>query len=346
MNAILSRILRTIIRYLRTVIRYFMENSMRQISFIILAILASVSTAYSQVTLKKQMTLMGSLFDITVVASDSSQGLRYIDQAVEEISRIEDLISEWRPHTQISEVNRNAGIRPVQVDAEVFELTRRAIQYSEMSNGAFDISIAAMDQIWKFDGTMTSMPTAEAIQKSVEKVNYKDIILDQQQSTIFLKRKGMKIGFGSIGKGYAADRGRAFLQAQGVSAGIVNASGDLATWGTQVDGRPWAVGINNPFKNHRIVRILKLKEKAVATSGSYAKYAEIDGVHYAHIINPITGLPATGLSSVTIYGPEAEFANALSTSIMVLGLKQGLQLLKRFPDYKGILMTDKGKVIK
>jgi len=151
----------------------------------------------------------------------------------------------------------------------------------------------------------------------------------------------MKIGFGSIGKGYAADRGRAVMEAAGVKGGIVNASGDLATWGEQLNKKPWVIGITNPFKQHKILRKLKMKRNSVATSGSYEKYVEINGKNYSHIINPKTGYPTTGLVSVTIYGPTTEFANALSTSIMVLGKKQGLNLLKNFPDYKGILVADK-----
>src|SRR5690606_11249758 len=150
--------------------------------------------------------------------------------------------------------------------------------------------------------------------------------LDSVPSTIYLDKEGMKIGFGSIGKGYAADKGREILKALGVQGGIVNASGDIATWGLQVNGKPWKIGVKNPFKRHGIAKVLKLKESALATSGNYEKYVEIDGVRYAHIINPKTGYPSTGLTSVTIYGPSAEFANALSTSIMVLGEKEGKKL--------------------
>jgi len=302
--------------------------------------------AQAQLRVKEQHILMGSVFEITVIGRDSSEANAHISAVVAEISRIEDLISEWRTYTQIAKVNASAGIQAVTVDREVFALTKRAISYSKQSAGAFDISIAALDKIWQFDGSMNSVPEAALIQQSVVKVGYEDIILDSVACSIYLSHKGMKIGFGSIGKGYAADKGRELLQARGVPAGIVNASGDLSTWGQQENGKPWAIGINNPFKAHRMVKILKLNESAVATSGSYEKYAEIAGTRYSHIINPQTGYPAVGLTSVTIYGPSAEFANALSTSIMVLGEKKGIQLLKRFPTYKGILITDKGRIIR
>lgn len=289
---------------------------------------------------------MGSVFELTVVEKDSALVQQHFHRVIDEIRRIENLISEWRPETQISRVNKNAGIRPVQVDREVFELTRRALRYSELSQGAFDISIAAMDRIWRFDGSMTEMPAEEVIRKSVERVGYQHIVLDSAASTIYLALSGMKIGFGSIGKGYAADKGRELMQSLGVRGGIVNASGDLSAWGLPPGGKAWKIGIYNPFKPQKLLKILKIKEASVATSGSYEKYAEINGKRYSHIIDPKTGYPSTGLTSVTVTGPTAEFANALSTSVMVMGEKKGIRLLKQFPEYRYILITDTGKVIK
>ena len=298
------------------------------------------------VMVERQMTLMGSIFNISIVERDSLTANLRIDETVAEISRIENLISEWQPHTQISQVNQNAGIRPVKVDPEVFDLTKRAIYYSELSNGAFDITTAAMDKVWKFDGSMTEKPSEEAIRYSIRNVGFKNIILDSVHSTIYLKNKGMKIGFGSIGKGYAADRGRSVMKQKKVIAGMVNASGDLSTWGHPMNSEHWAIGIKNPFRKHKLAQILKLDHESVATSGNYEKFAEIDNVRYSHIINPKTGMPATGLTSVTVYGPSAEFCNALSTSIMVLGAKDGVILMKKYPAYQYLFMTDSGKIIK
>ncbi len=289
---------------------------------------------------------MGGRFDISIVDKDSLSAEKNIDEVIAEITRIEYLISDWKPITQISEVNQNAGIKPVKVDREVFELTKRAIKLSEITNGGFDISFAAMDRIWKFDGSMTEMPSAEAIKKSVEKVGYKNIILDSTESTIFLKLKGMKIGFGALGEGYATDKCRAMMIAKGVQAGIINGSGDMSTWGKQPNGKDWKIGITNPFKPEKILAAIPLKEGAVTTSGSYEKFVVFNGKRYSHIINPATGYPATGLCSVTVFGPNAETANGLSTSMMVLGQKEGLLLLQKFPDYSCVLITDKGKIVK
>ena len=313
--------------------------------FCIVMVLSWSSIVASQTMCKRVVTLMGSRFEIIIVANDSASAEKNIAIVIAEITRIENLISEWKPETQISEINRNAGIKPVKVDKEVFELFKRAIYFSKITNGAFDISFAAMDKIWRFDDSMTEMPTPEAIKKSVEKVGYKNIILDSVNATVFLKWKGMKIGFGSIGKGYAADRGQQVMQEHGVPAGIVNASGDITAWGTQPDGTDWNIGITDPFNTDSLLRVITLKDASVTTSGSYEKYVEFNGKRYSHIINPTTGYPATELISVTVTGPFAETANGFSTSIMVLGKKKGLRLINKYPEYSCIIITDKGEIV-
>lgn len=314
--------------------------------FIRITLLLCTISISAQVQRSRLVTLMGSRFQITLVDKDSISAERNIDKAIAEITRIENLISEWRPETQISQVNQNAGIKPIKVDKEVFDLTKKGLYFSKLTDGAFDISIVAMDKIWKFDDSMNELPSEQAIKESVRNVGYQNIILDSTNSTIFLKNPGMKIGFGSIGKGYAADKTRDLMKSMGIKAGIIDASGDISTWGNQPDGKPWAIGINNPFNDHKMAAILYFKENAVTTSGSYEKYAEIHGKRYSHIMNPKTGYPSTGLTSVTITGPNATMANGFSTSVMVLGEKDGLKLLKPFPEYHYLLITDKGKIIK
>lgn len=302
--------------------------------------------ANPDILLKKRVNLMGSVFEISLVGTDSASLAYQIQLVIDEIERIENLISEWRPNTQISEVNRNAGIRPVKVDREVFELTRRAISYSILSDGAFDISVAALDKIWRFDGNMDALPSDAAVQNSVTKVGFEKIELDSIASTIFLKQSGMKIGFGSIGKAYAADRGRHILQEMGVKGGLINASGDIALWGKPPEKKSWSIGISDPEKPYKITRKLRMKEGAVATSGNYKKYVMFNGVRYSHIMDPRTGYPATELASVTVIGPMAEFANALSTSVMVLGVKKGLKLMERYPQYRFVMITAKGRTLR
>ncbi len=303
-------------------------------------------TAFSgaQVTEKRTVKLMGSRFDITIVAKDKAAANAYIDTAIVEISRIEHLISDWIPTTPVSEINQNAGIRPVSVNKELFKLTQRAVYYSKISNGAFDISYASMDKIWKFDDSMTELPSAEAIKKSVEKIGYKNIILDSVHQTIFLKLPGMKIGFGSIGKGYAADKTKELLLKKGVKAGIINASGDLNSWGKQPNGKKWKTGITNPFQPEEIFTTFKLNNNAVVTSGTYGKFVVLDGKKYAHIIDPRTGYPAAGLASVTIFSETAELANGLSTAVIVLGQQDGIKLLQQNPNVDYVVINDNGHI--
>lgn len=287
---------------------------------------------------------MGSRFDLTVVAKDSTDGKKYIETAIEEITRIEKLISSWDTNSQTSEINRNAGIKPVNVDKEFFDLIERAIAISKLTDGAFDISYASMDRIWKFDGSMTKMPSKEEITASVEKVGYQNIVLDKENYTVFLKLKGMKIGFGAIGKGYAADKAKQLLISKGVSSGIINASGDMNTWGKQPNGEDWTVAITNPMNKNKAFALLPLKQGAVVTSGDYEKFVMFDGVRYAHIINPKTGYPSKGIISVTVFAPTAELADALATSIFVMGKDVGLDRINQIPNVECIIIDTEGNI--
>jgi len=289
---------------------------------------------------------MGSRFDITVVAENESIGNKYIDTAVTEITRIEKLISSWDVNSQTSEINRNAGIKPVQVDSELYHLIERAIGISKLTDGAFDISYASMDKIWKFDGTMTKMPTEEEITASVSKVGYQNIILNKENSTVFLKLDGMKIGFGAIGKGYAADKAKDLLISKGVPSGIINASGDMNTWGKQPNGNEWKVAITNPMNKNKVFALLPITDGAVVTSGNYEKFVNFNGTRYSHIIDPRTGYPSSGIISVTVFAPKAELADALATSVFVMGKEAGLDRINQLPKIECIIIDDKGNISK
>ena len=309
-----------------------MKSSLFVIVFII------TSLAVGQEVVVKTVNLMGSRFDITVVAKDSTQCYEYIDIAVNEISRIEKLISSWDKNSQTSEINRNAGIKPITVNDELFRLIERAIKISKLTNGAFDISYASMDKVWFFDGSMKEMPSEEDIRNSVEKVGYQNIILDEKTHSVFLKLEGMKIGFGAIGKGYAADKAKALLQSKGVSAGIINASGDLNTWGKQPNGKEWMVAITNPLNKDKVFSWMPIDNSAVVTSGSYEKYVTFNNILYTHIIDPRTGYPATGILSVTIFTKTAELADALATSIFVMGIDTGLNFINQLNGVECIII--------
>ncbi|MFI1743774.1 FAD:protein FMN transferase [Thalassobellus sediminis] len=301
-------------------------------------------SGFSQEVYKRTLKLMGSRFDISVVAGNQKEGDAYIDLAVNEISRIETLISSWDVNSQTSQIIKNAGIKPVVVDDELFQLIKRAIKISELTKGAFDISYASMDRIWKFDGSMTQMPSAEAIKKSITRVGYKNIVLDESDHSVFLKLKDMKIGFGAIGKGYAADKAKILLQKNGVKAGIINASGDLNAWGKQPDGKDWMVAIVNPLNKSKVFSWLPVSNGAVVTSGNYEKYVTFNNVLYSHIIDPRTGYPSTGILSATIFTKNAELADALATSIFVMGVDVGLDFINQLKGVECILVDKNNKL--
>ena len=275
---------------------------MKKIGYLFIFILFSQSLQ-AQKVYKRVLKLMGSRYEIVVVADNQIQGNQYIDLAVNEIRRIEKIISSWDPNSETSAINRNAGIKPVKVSRELFDLIKRAKKISEITDGAFDISYASMDKIWHFDGSMKQMPSPEAIKKSVAKVGYHKIILDPKNQTVFLKLKGMKIGFGAIGKGYSADKAKQLLISKGVKAGIINASGDMNTWGTQPNGQKWQIGITNPLHKNTVFATFPLTDEAVVTSGNYEKYVIFNGKRYTHIIDPRTGYPASGIISATVLPP-------------------------------------------
>ena len=289
---------------------------------------------------------MGSRFDITVVVMDQEIGFINIEEAVAEIQRIEKMISSWDENSETSLINKNAGIKPVKVSLELIKLIERSKQISEITDGAFDISYASMDQIWKFDGSMTLFPTPEEIKKSVEKVGYENIILDVDAQTVFLKNKGMKIAFGAIGKRYAADKAKELLMSKDVKAGIINASGDLTTWGTKANGEKWLIGIANPLSKDKIFSWLPVVESSVATSGNYEKFVNFNGKKYTHIIDPRTGYPSSGINSVSILAKSAELCDALATAIFIMGKEAGLSLINQLGGTEAIIVDSHNKIYK
>lgn len=298
------------------------------------------------VVVKKAMSLMGTDFEISVVAPTEEIGYINIDEAVSEIKRIEAMISSWNENSETSEINRNAGIAPVEVSKELFQLIERAKKISEITDGAFDISYASMDNIWKYNGTMNRMPTKIEIRTSVEKIGYGKILLDVDQQTVFLSEEGMRIGFGAIGKGYAADMAKELLMSKGVRGGIVNASGDLTTWGTNETGEKWMIGITNPLEKDRIFSWVPIVESSVATSGSYEKYIILNGKKYSHIIDPRTGYPTNGVKSVSIFAKRAELCDALATAVFIMGRDSGLHLINQLDGVEVVLVDGDNKIHK
>ncbi|WP_411031364.1 FAD:protein FMN transferase [Spongiimicrobium sp. 3-5] len=300
----------------------------------------------NDVTVHRVMSLMGSRFEITVVAANEEIGYINIEEAAAEIKRIEKMISSWDEASETSKINRNAGIKPVEVSVELFKLIERSKQISEITDGAFDVTYASMDKVWRFDGTMEYPPTASEIKRAIAKVGYQKIVLNRDKNTVFLRQKGMKIGFGAIGKGYAADKAKELLVSKQVRAGIINASGDLTTWGTKLSGEKWLIGIANPLSKDKIFSWLPIVESSVATSGNYEKFVTFKGKKYSHIIDPRTGYPSTGINSVSIFTKSAELCDALATAVFIMGKDAGMALINQLRGTEVIIVDGNNKIHK
>lgn len=284
---------------------------------------------------------MGNRFEISAVAKDADWANNGIDKGIAEIQRLEKLLTTFSDDSQTQLINANAGIHPVVIDKEVFDLISRSIRISELTQGSFDLTYGSIDKsLWNFDLNMKSLPPTDLAKKMVRLVNYKNISLNPEEHSVFLKEKGMRIGFGGIGKGYAAEMAKKVMLEYGIENGIVNASGDLTTWGKQPGNLDWTIGIANPDVSDLPFSYLKIGNMAVATSGNYEKYVTIDGRKYSHTINPKTGLPVTGIKSVTIISPNAELSDALATPVTVLGAKVGLDMINQMRQIACIIIDD------
>ena len=296
-------------------------------------------------TYKKVLRLMGNRFEITIVSDSEKDALARIEDAITEIRRIEKLLTTFDEKSQTNLVNQQAGIKPVKVDKEVFDIIERSKRISDITQGAFDITYGSVDKrLWNFDENMTSLPDTQLAKQSVHLINYKNVLLNEKKCTVFLKEKGMRIGFGGIGKGYAAERAKFILQQKGVQSGIVNASGDLTVWGHQPNGQDWTIGIADPNAARQPFSYLSITNMAIATSGNYEKYVMINGKKYSHTIDPKTGLPVSGIKSVTIFSPNAEIADAMATPVMIMGIKVGLDMINQIKGISCIIIDDNDKI--
>lgn len=314
--------------------------------YLLLFFLAIFSFTFAQKKVKVDTILMGSQFSFVVYDKNEELAKNAINVGINEVSRIENEISDWISTTPISKINANAGIQPVQVNDEVFELFKRALNYSEISNGMFDISYAGMEKIWRFDGSMTSLPTDIELKNALKTVGYQYIILNEEDKSVFLKLPKSKISFGSIGKAYASQKAAEKMKEFGAKNILVDASGDLFVFGNPPKKKCWEIGIQNPFQQSRTHTKICAKDEAVLTSGDYEKYAFINGKRYGHIINPKTGMPSSENISVTVKGNNAEIANFLSTTFMLMSDKEARMLAKNYKDYRIWVICADGKMRK
>jgi len=289
----------------------------------------------------KSLKLMGNRFQLSAASETEEHANEAIDAGITEIQRIEKLLTTFNEDSETALINRNAGVKPVRIAKETFDLIQRSVRISEITQGAFDLTYGSVDKrLWNFDATMKKLPDAATASKMVRLINYRNILMDRTKHSVMLKEKGMRIGFGGIGKGYAAERAKLIMKEKGIRSGIVNASGDMTTWGLQPDGKPWTIGIADPNAKDKIFSYLNVTDMAVATSGNYEKFIMVGGQKYSHTINPKTGLPIRGIKSVTIISPNAEIADAMATPVMIMGIRAGLDMINQINNLEAIVVDD------
>lgn len=292
---------------------------------------------------KVQQRMMGSDFELIVVEEDEGASRQRLDEGVAVIQQIEQLLTEFSDTSQTALLNRLAGIRPVTVNEEVYALIQRCIRLSVLTQGAFDITAGLLKALYNFRQGSFQLPDPATLAEALERTGYRQItLLDKQQ--VFLQKKGMRIGFGAIGKGYAADRVKALWAAAGVQSGVINAGGDLTAWGRQPDGLPWRIGIADPDNPSNILFWLPVENASVATSGNYIQYFELNGVRYSHNIDPVSGRPVPFIKSVTVVSPSAELSDALATAVTVMGHEAGMYLVNQLPQVHCIIIDEGNQV--
>ena len=293
-------------------------------------------------TFNRETRLMGSRFDINLVANDAIWAHARIDSAIAEINRVEKLLSTFTEDSIINEINRNAGIKPVCVNAEVFRLVDRALQISALTYGTFDITYAAATNNTTEDNHET-VAVAKKTKKKISLNNYTNVVLDFNAQTVFLKNKSMRIGFGAVSRGYAADRAKYILQMEGVSSGVINAGGDLLTWGLQPDNTPWTIATADPTQANQPYAGVNISNMAVATSYNTEKFTSINSKVNADI-NAANGFPVSKIKSVSVITPTAELADAMATPVIAMGVNAGLYLINKLNQMACIIIDDHARV--
>jgi FAD:protein FMN transferase len=279
---------------------------------------------------------MGTLVEITVFEKDENKAQLAIQNAFKEIQRLEGLMSTHIPGSEVSKINQAAGLQPVPVSPEVYEVIERAIYWAGQTDGALDISVGPIQELWQFDSDHPSLPDKTAIEQKLAKVGYGKIHLESQ--TVFLSEKGMQLHLGAIAKGYAVDQAANILQKNDIHHAFINAGGDLKTLGNRPDKTAWKIGLQHPRKPESILASFSLSGKSVATSGDYQRYFELEGTRYHHILNPKTGYPVTGMTSATVVTDTVMDADALSTALFVMEEEKGLAFIDSLKNTEGLIV--------
>lgn len=287
---------------------------------------------------------MGSEFEITVVGNDHHWANQRIDSAIAEINRVEKLFSTFGEDSVINTINRNAGVKPVKVNGEIFRLIDRSLKIAELTHGAFDITYYTADKIFVDRDKKRASTTTTIAPYSVNAVNYKAVVLNEKETTVFLKEKGMRISFGANSKGYAADRAKYILQTEGVSNGVINAGGNLLTWGLQPDMEPWTIAAADPRRQKQPYADMDISNMAVATSPNTEKYVTINKRKLNNTPHSPNGFTISEIKSVSVFAATAEFADAMATPLISIGINAGLYLINQLNQIGCVIIDDTNRL--
>lgn len=313
------------------------------IAYCLIFILSSCSPSQEKLY-KETRSSMYTIVSITVSSDSEEKANTAIDKAFSELERLAKLLNFYSEDSEISAINRYAGDKAVKVSPETLEIIEKAVYVSENTDGAFDITVGPLVRLWNFQNNV--LPDEKLIKEKLRLVGYKNIIVDKEKSTVFLKTKGVQIDLGGIIKGYAANKAVEILKQQGIKSGIVAVAGDIKTFGIRPDGSLWNVGIQNPRQQtdkDEILSTVGLSDMAISTSGDYQKFFIKDGRRYHHLLNPKTGYPDNECRSVTVIAKDAAFTDAFATGIFVLGARKGMDILSRLK-LDGVIIDKDGKI--
>jgi thiamine biosynthesis lipoprotein len=308
----------------------------------LVASLVQVSPARAEWMDRVEDGIMGTRIVVELWADDKEQGNAAIEAVLAEMRRVDEAMSTYKPTSELSIVNARAAQEPVKISSELFDLLSTSLEYSRITEGAFDITYASVGYMYDFRKHVH--PDEKQIAAALPGINYRHVELDPKNSTVHFTRPGTRVDLGGIGKGHAVDRGIAILQARGISHALVTAGGDSRIIGDRF-GKPWVVGIRHPDRKDEVIARIPLEDAALSTSGDYERYFDEGGVRYHHIIDPKTGHSASKVRSATIIGPTATRTDGLSKTAFVLGPEKAIEIYNRMDDIDAVLVTPEGKVL-
>jgi thiamine biosynthesis lipoprotein len=287
---------------------------------------------------------MGTYFEIKVMLDGTitqADARAAVDDAFESVARLDSLLSTYKPDSDISIVNRNAGGAPTRVAPLVLAVLDSSLFYWKLTGGAFDVTVGPLMELWGFKGREPRVPAPERLAEALALVGASGVQIDRSASSVRLLRPGAELDLGGIGKGFALDRAADVLRVRGIANALLNSGGNLLFLGS-AGGRAWKTGIADPRLPDRVVARFEPGACAVSTSGDYETYFIAGGVRYSHILDPKTGRPASGMKSVTVIAPAATAADALSTAVFVMGAGPGMELVESLPGVEAVLITESG----